>query len=198
VATPHRCKREPSSTAVLAQLVPDVGVSDRQRPGRTAACRSLCLLDAIISGADTAMTHGLHTVDLSAVRCTGNRPGVLVEKGWRRDRRGGPHLRTARSGSPDALLHRGPLRSVRATRRGIRLKQAPEGVSGVEDCWFFVGAGCPALAVRVNEAGAVRCGPIPEGGHVVLGDRFAGDPMPLFPFGRGGWLVVGVQEKVLA
>src|SRR5258705_12981415 len=29
-----------------------------------------------------------------------------------------------RSGSPDALLHRGPLRSVRATRRGIRLKQA--------------------------------------------------------------------------
>jgi hypothetical protein len=30
-------------------------------------------------------------------------------------------------GSPDALLHRGPLRSVRATRRGIRLKQAPGG-----------------------------------------------------------------------
>jgi hypothetical protein len=30
----------------------------------------------------------------------------------------------ARSGSPDALLHRGPLRTVRATRRGTRLKQA--------------------------------------------------------------------------
>jgi hypothetical protein len=27
-------------------------------------------------------------------------------------------------GSPGALLHRGPLRTVRATRRGIRLKQA--------------------------------------------------------------------------
>ena len=37
-----------------------------------------------------------------------------------------PHATTSRaSGSPDALLHRGPLRSVRATRRGIRLKQAP-------------------------------------------------------------------------
>jgi hypothetical protein len=28
-----------------------------------------------------------------------------------------------RSGSPDALLHRGPLRSVRATRRGVRLNR---------------------------------------------------------------------------
>jgi hypothetical protein len=35
-------------------------------------------------------------------------------------------------------------------------------------------------------------------GHVVFGDRFAGDPMPLFPFAGAGWLVVGVQEKVLA
>ena len=33
---------------------------------------------------------------------------------------------------------------------------------------------------------------------MVLGDRFAGDPMPLFPFSGAAWLVVGVQEKVLA
>ena len=33
-------------------------------------------------------------------------------------------------GSPGALLHRGPLRTVRATRRGTRLKQASKGVSG--------------------------------------------------------------------
>ena len=92
------------------------------------------------------------------------------------------------------MLHRGPLRSVRATRRGIRLKRAPEGVSGVEECWVVAGAGCPALAVRVNEAGVVRCGRVRMDGHVVLGDRFAGDPVPLFPFGGAAWLVVGVQE----
>ncbi|WP_326645407.1 NmrA family NAD(P)-binding protein [Nonomuraea fuscirosea] len=33
-------------------------------------------------------------------------------------------------GSPGALLHRGPLRTVRATRRGTRLKQAAKGGSG--------------------------------------------------------------------
>ena len=32
--------------------------------------------------------------------------------------------RPFKSGSPGALLHRGPLRSVRVTRRDIRLKQA--------------------------------------------------------------------------
>jgi hypothetical protein len=35
-------------------------------------------------------------------------------------------------------------------------------------------------------------------GHVLLGDRLAGDPMPLFPFGGAAWLVVGVQEEPLA
>ena len=71
-------------------------------------------------------------------------------------------------------------------------------MSGVEQCWVFAGAGCPALAVRVNQAGAVRCGLIRVGGHVVFGDRFADDPMPLFPFSRAAWLVVGVQEESLA
>jgi hypothetical protein len=94
------------------------------------------------------------------------------------------------------LLRRGPLRSVRATRRGIRLKQAPKGVSlGVEQCWVFAGVGCPALAVRVDQAGVVRCGLVRVGGHVVFGDRFAGDPMPLLPFGGAAWLVVGVQSS---
>src|SRR5439155_22088050 len=100
----------------------------------------------------------------------------------------------AQSGSPDALVHRGPLRSVRATRRGIRLKQAPGGVSGVERCWVLVCAGCPALAVRVNQAGVVRYGLVRVGDHVLLGDCRAGDPMPLFPLGRAAWLVMGVQE----
>src|SRR6266545_411383 len=74
----------------------------------------------------------------------------------------------------------------------------PQGRSGVEVCWFFLGAGCPALAVRVDQAGAVRCARVPLGGHVLLGDRLAGDPVPLFPLGGAGWLVVGVQEQVPA
>src|SRR6266542_704951 len=74
----------------------------------------------------------------------------------------------------------------------------PRGRSGVEVCWFFLGAGCPALAVRVDQAGAVRCARVPLGGHVLLGDRLAGDPVPLFPLGGAGWLVVGVQEQVPA
>lgn len=36
------------------------------------------------------------------------------------------------------------------------------------------------------------------GGHVVLGDRLAGDPMPLFPFSGAAWRVVGAQELSLA
>ena len=32
--------------------------------------------------------------------------------------------------------------------------------------------------------------------HVLLGDRLAGDPVPLFPLGGALWLVVGVQEQV--
>jgi hypothetical protein len=59
-------------------------------------------------------------------------------------------------------------------------------------------AGCPAVAVRVGQAGAVRLGCVPIGGHVVLGDRLAGDPVPLFPFGGASWLVVGVQEEAPA
>src|SRR3989440_8984391 len=72
----------------------------------------------------------------------------------------------------------------------------PQGRSGGEVCWFFLGAGCPALAVRVDQAGAVRCARVPLGGHVLLGDRLAGDPVPLFPLGGAGWVVVGVQEQV--
>ena len=74
----------------------------------------------------------------------------------------------------------------------------PRGRSGVEGCWFSAGAGCPALAVRVDEAGARPVWPCPVGGHVLLGDRFAGDPVPLFPLGGAVWLVVGVQEQVPA
>jgi hypothetical protein len=42
-------------------------------------------------------------------------------------------------GSPGALLHRGPLRTVRATRRGIRLKQA---------AWAIQVRGCSAVFLR--------------------------------------------------
>ena len=51
--------------------------------------------------------------------------------------------------------------------------------------------------MRVDEAGAVRSACARFGGHVLLGDRFAGDPVPLLPFGGAGWLVVGVQEQAV-
>jgi hypothetical protein len=85
------------------------------------------------------------------------------------------------------------IQPSRRQSRAMRLKQAPEGVSGTE-ALGFPGAGGPALAVRVDRAGVVRCGPVRVSGHVLLGDRLAGDPVPLFPFGRAAWLVVGVQE----
>jgi hypothetical protein len=67
-----------------------------------------------------------------------------------------------RLGSPGALLH--------------RAREPQKGVSGLERCWVFAGAGCPALAVRVAQAGVVRCGFARVGGHVLFGDRFAGGP----------------------
>src|SRR4051812_24862916 len=66
----------------------------------------------------------------------------------------------ALSGRRGALLRRAPLRTVRATRRGTRLKQPSRaGVSAVGR-WA-------AGAVGVHEAG---CRPA-----VVFGDRFVGE-----------------------
>ena len=65
-------------------------------------------------------------------------------------------------------------------------------------CWFPVGAGCPALAVGVNESGVVRRAACPMGDDVLSGDRLAGGAVPLFPFTGALWLTVGVQEQVPA
>ena len=66
------------------------------------------------------------------------------------------HRSGTQSGSPDALLRRGPLRTVRATRRGTRLKQAAGAISGVQRCWFLLSVGGSAEAGGVNESGLVR------------------------------------------
>jgi hypothetical protein len=73
-----------------------------------------------------------------------------------RDQARGLPRPATRSGSPGALLRRGPLRTVRATRRGTRLKQAAWAISGVQGCWVLLRAGCSALAGGVNESGVVR------------------------------------------
>lgn len=101
--------------------------------------RHVGLLVHVPVAASVVRDHGLLTV-ASAVHGGGQTPYGPATPG-------DPVDSHPLSGSPGALLHRGPLRSVRATRRGIRLKQARKGVSGVEQCWIFVGAGCPALAV---------------------------------------------------
>ena len=54
------------------------------------------------------------------------------------------------------------------------------------------------LIDRMLGCGTLQIQSASEGGHVVLGDRSAGDSMPLFRFGGAAWLVVGGQEKVLA
>src|SRR5262245_46697909 len=53
-------------------------------------------------------------------------------------------------GSPDALLHRGPSDPYVPLVAAYGSSK-PQGRSGVEVCWFFLGAGCPALAVRVDQ-----------------------------------------------
>jgi 2-polyprenyl-3-methyl-5-hydroxy-6-metoxy-1,4-benzoquinol methylase len=66
---------------------------------------------------------------------------------------GGP---VTQSGSDGALLRRRPLRTVRATRRGTRLKQATGAISGVQRCWFLLSVSGSAEAEVVNESGVVR------------------------------------------
>jgi hypothetical protein len=51
-----------------------------------------------------------------------------------------------------------PLGTVRATHTA---RASPWAVSGEERCWFAARAGCPALAVGVHEAGAVRWAVLP-------------------------------------
>ena len=46
-------------------------------------------------------------------------------------------LATLTPGSSGALLHRGPLRSVRATGRAAYGSSKPWGASGVEKCWVL-------------------------------------------------------------
>jgi DNA-binding XRE family transcriptional regulator len=98
-------------------------------------------------------------------------------------------------GSGGRLPGRRPLRTVRAPPRCTRLKQAL-GRFRSTGCWFSAGAGCPALAVGVNETGAVRRAVHPAGDDVVPGDRLAGGAVPLFPFLGALRLAVGVQEQV--
>src|SRR5437773_2499163 len=87
---------------------------------------------------------------------------------------------------------RGPLRTARARYPRIRLKQAPEGRSGMQDRWVPARAGRPAVAGDVHEAGAARRYPRPAGGQVVPGDRLAGGGEPLLPLTGAGWFPAGV------
>src|SRR4051794_13469939 len=101
------------------------------------------------------------------------------------------------SGSPDALLRRGPLRTVRATRRGTRLKQATGAISGVQRCWFLPSVGSSVEAGGVNESGLVRQA-VPVDDDDLPGYRLAGGAVPLFPLAWALWLAVGVQEQFSA
>src|SRR3954451_23670919 len=101
------------------------------------------------------------------------------------------------SGSDGALLRRRPLRTVRATRRGTRLKQATRAISGVQRCWFLPCAGGAAVEGGVNESGLVRQA-FPVDGDDLPGYRLAGGAVPLFPLAWALWLAVGVQEQFSA
>ena len=66
------------------------------------------------------------------------------------------HLRTGElPGSPGALLHRGPLRTVHATLRGTRPKQAARAVQ-VVSCSTEFAAARAGLRVRL-QAACTRC-----------------------------------------
>jgi hypothetical protein len=51
---------------------------------------------------------------------------------------------------------------------------------------------------RVGETDCVRSTGLPSGDDVLLGHRFAGDRKPLFPLAWASWLVVGVEQELLA
>ena len=111
----------------------------------------------------------------------------------RRTMRGSSRGYATMPGSPGALQRRGPLRTVRASHPGTRLKQAARAFSGLK-LWFRFPAlpGIePALAGCVHEACQVivrRPGP-PVVDEVAGGYRPAGDVQPpSFPFSgrRGG------------
>ena len=101
-------------------------------------------------------------------------------------------------GSPDALTRRGPLRSVRASWPGTRLKQAARAFQVVAVVPVPCAGGRGAtLAGGVHEAGLVtarraRPSVVDE---VAGGYRPAGDVLPPpLPFaGRLGWLLSGQQ-----
>ncbi len=100
-------------------------------------------------------------------------------------------------GRRDALLRPAPLRTVRASRRCTRLKQTPWGDSGIQNYWFLAGAGCPSLAVGVNETGVVRRAVYPVGDDVLSGEVRAVDHRPR-PVQRAGTVELGEQLFVQA
>ena len=92
------------------------------------------------------------------------------------------------SGCPGALPRRGPLRTVRATRRGTRLKQPSRaGVSAVGRWW--------AGAVGVHEAG---CRPAVVFRDRLVGEGLADRGVPGLPLVRGVWRPVGEQQRCSA
>src|SRR5260370_12538447 len=101
-------------------------------------------------------------------------------------------------GKRGALLRPAPLRTARARYPRIRLKQAPKGSSGMQNCWVLACAGDPAVAGDVQEADSVRRVSRPVSDPVVLGDRVPGGAEPLFPLAWAAWLPVGVQQVVPA
>src|SRR4249919_2066270 len=97
------------------------------------------------------------------------------------------------SGSPGALLRRGPLRTVRAGRPGTRLKQPAWAVRHVplvgvvrSDAWVT------SRAVGVDEAVDRR--PAAGLGDGLVGQRRADAPVPGLPLGAGVGRVVHGQQ----
>src|SRR6266508_3018201 len=105
------------------------------------------------------------------------------------------------SGSPGALLRRGPLRTVRARRPSTRLRQALKARGGQKRWVQAVVGRQPTCAVGVDETereGFVRRAWPGVGGDRLEADRLAGRREPLLPLLGALRLVVGVQQQAAA
>ena len=103
-------------------------------------------------------------------------------------------------GRTGGLPRRSPLRTVRATRRGIRLKQAAGACRLAVLSPASAGAE-PASAGGVHEAGLiiVRWAGSPVVDEVVRGYRLTGDLLPpVFPVVRGLRRLVGGEQVIPA
>src|SRR6266446_6674257 len=100
------------------------------------------------------------------------------------------------SGSPGALLRRGPLRTVRATFTAHGSSKSL-GRGGCSAGWAASGSVAPS-AVFVDKASFLLARGAARDGDRVQGDRLAGGRRPLFPLFRTARWVIGVQQQTAA